>query len=55
MKKKHGPTKRSNKAKATTKGWTVGIDLGDQWSRYCVLDQEGEAIEEGRLKTTPRP
>lgn len=31
----------------------MGIDLGDQWSRYCVLDEEGEAVEEGRFKTTP--
>ena len=35
------------------KSWTVGIDLGDQWSRYCVLDEEGEVMEEGRFKTTP--
>lgn len=30
---------------------TVGVDLGDRFSRYCVLDQEGEVIEEGRVKT----
>jgi transposase len=32
---------------------TIGIDLGDKWSRYCVIDAEGELVEEGRLKTTP--
>jgi transposase len=30
---------------------TVGIDIGDRFSRYCVLDREGEVIEEGRIKT----
>jgi transposase len=31
---------------------TVGIDLGDKISRVCVLDQEGEIIEESSVKTT---
>jgi transposase len=31
---------------------TIGIDLGDRFSRYCVVNQEGEVIEEGRLATT---
>jgi transposase len=31
---------------------TVGIDLGDRFSRYCVVNQEGEVIEEGRIATT---
>lgn len=33
-------------------GMTVGIDLGDRFSRYCVVNQEGEVIEEGRIQTT---
>ncbi len=32
---------------------TVGIDLGDRWSHYCVLDQYGEIVEEGRFRSTP--
>ena len=32
---------------------TIGIDLGDQFSHYCVLHKNGEAIEEGRIRTTP--
>jgi transposase len=32
---------------------TIGIDIGDQWSHYCVLDAEGEVIEEGRFRTRP--
>jgi transposase len=32
-------------------GQTVGIDLGDRFSHYCVLNQEGEVVEEGRMRT----
>ena len=38
----------------TTTAMTVGIDLGDRYSQYCVLDAKGETTEEGRLKTTPQ-
>lgn len=31
---------------------TVGIDLGDRFSHYCVLDKDGTVIEKGRFKTT---
>ena len=27
---------------------TVGVDLGDQWSHYCILRLEGETLAEGR-------
>src|SRR5438046_849188 len=30
---------------------TVGVDLGDQWSNYCILGLEGEKLVEGRLRT----
>lgn len=55
MKKHPRATKQPRKRaqKPIEKRWTVGIDLGDQWSRYCVLDEEGEIAEEGRFKTTP--
>jgi hypothetical protein len=26
---------------------TVGVDRGDQWSNYCILDLEGETLAEG--------
>src|ERR1700687_3657588 len=32
--------------------WTVGVDLGDQWSNYCILGLEGETLSEGQLRTT---
>ena len=31
---------------------TVGVDLGDQWSVYCILGLEGETLIEGRLPMT---
>ena len=30
---------------------TIGIDLGDKMSRYCVVNQEGEVVEEGSAAT----
>jgi len=30
---------------------TVGLDLGDRYSRYCFLSAEGEVIEEGRIRS----
>jgi transposase len=33
---------------------TAGLDLGDKYSRLCLIDsQSGEVMEEGRLRTTP--
>ncbi len=32
---------------------TVGVDLGDQWSRYCILGLQGETLSEGALQTRP--
>src|SRR5260370_36968964 len=31
---------------------TVGIDLGDRMSHYCILDEQGEVVAEGTLRTT---
>jgi transposase len=31
---------------------TVGLDLGDRFSDYCILNAEGEVVEEGRMQTT---
>jgi transposase len=31
---------------------TVGVDLGEQWSHYCILGLEGETLSEGQLRTT---
>src|ERR1700761_2596170 len=34
-------------------GMTIGIDLGDVWSHYCTIDEEGEVIDRGRFRTNP--
>jgi transposase len=33
-------------------GYTVGLDLGDRWAQLCALDEDGEIIDEGRIKLT---
>ena len=33
---------------------TVGLDLGDRSSFYCVLDEAGDVLMEQRLSTTPK-
>jgi transposase len=33
---------------------TIGFDLGDRSSWYCVLDEQGEVVLERRLSTTPK-
>ena len=30
---------------------TVGLDVGDRFSYYCMLNEEGEVIEEGHIIT----
>ena len=32
---------------------TIGLDLGDQWSCYCVLDEAGKIILKQKVATTP--
>jgi transposase len=32
---------------------TIGLDLGDRWSFYCVLDEAGKIILEQKVPTTP--
>jgi transposase len=33
---------------------TIGLDLGDRSSWYCVLNEAGEVLLEQRLSTTPK-
>ena len=34
-------------------GITIGIDLGDIWSHYCTLSEDGEVADRGRFRTNP--
>ena len=48
--KKHNTERREQKKGEGRK--TIGLDLGDRTSRYCVVDERGEAILEGSVATT---
>lgn len=32
-------------------GVTIGVDLGDEYSQLCVLDESGAIVEQGRIRT----
>ena len=36
-----------------TRDITVGLDLGDRFGHFCVLDGEGRVLEEDRVRTRP--
>ena len=33
---------------------TIGLDLGDRFSQYCILNEAGDVILEDRFSTTPK-
>jgi len=39
-------------SKLTQNNVVVGLDLGDRFSWLCVLDEDGEVVEEGRIRST---
>jgi transposase len=44
--------RKSKKPKDSSPGvYTIGLDLGDKTSQYCVLDGAGEIVAEGRVST----
>jgi len=61
--KKHTTAKKNRKAltkttkkqileMAASKRLTIGLDLGDVTSSYCILNEAGEVVSEGQLPTT---
>jgi hypothetical protein len=40
--------------KVVTQKLTIGLDLGDRWSWYCVLDEAGEVVLDRKVATTPK-
>lgn len=40
------------KTKRARQPVTIGMDLGDKTSRYCLLSDEGEILREGQVGTT---
>lgn len=43
----HGSTEARQAA-----GMTVGLDVSDTYTSFCMLDAEGNVLEEGRVRTT---
>ena len=53
--KQHNIVKKSSgNRKEVNRKLTVGIDLGDRSSRYCILDEQGEVLAEGSVATTQK-
>jgi transposase len=45
-------SRQTSGAQPRPTGETIGIDLGDKTSQYCVLSEEGQVVEEGSLRNT---
>jgi transposase len=53
MKKNNTNGKKLTQDQKVWKGpMTMGMDLGDRTSRYCILDGNGETVREGSVNTT---
>ena len=54
--KKNSTVPKSPKRARARKGGpiTIGMDLGDKTSRYCVLGDNGEVLSEGSVATTKK-
>ena len=53
--KKRSSSQKSQKRTVKTKTQervTIGMDLGDKTSRYCLLSSEGEILREGQVPST---
>jgi transposase len=45
-------TLRNSEAKTIpSRSTTVGLDVGDRYSQFCILDEVGEIVAEGRIRT----
>jgi transposase len=54
--KKNSTVQQSPKRATARKAgpMTIGMDLGDKTSRYCVLGEQGEIVQEGSVGTTKK-
>jgi hypothetical protein len=50
--KKVSKAKRQMEVAKDQPAVTVGLDLGDRYSHYCVLNEESEVVEQGRIQST---
>jgi transposase len=42
-----------NQVSTVARDKTIGVDLGDKYSDYCILSSQGGILEQGRVQTTP--
>ncbi len=42
----------TEQVRESTTAEVIGVDLGDKWSRYCMLDKTGAVLREDRVRTT---
>ena len=49
--KKREQSRKGGANKPSQETFTIGMDLGDKASQYCVLDRAGEVIKEGSVAT----
>lgn len=54
MSKQTSPKRAKKSRERLSEQITIGIDLGDLWSHYCILDEDAEVVEEGRFRTVAR-
>jgi transposase len=52
--KKVSSAAAKGKKKSPAQQLTIGLDLGDRSSWYCVLDEAGEVLLEKKLATTAK-
>jgi len=55
--KKHSKKESKQVRTSASKGQpevTIGIDVGDQYSHFCILDAAGEIVKRGRVSSTQR-
>lgn len=48
----HRTTEARNMTTGQATGLTVGLDVSDIYTSLCILDEEGNVVEEGRVRTT---
>lgn len=54
MRKDNTVRKSAVNRKNANRKLTMGVDLGDRSSRYCILDEQGEVLAEGSVATTKK-
>jgi predicted NBD/HSP70 family sugar kinase len=53
LKKNTTQQRLKRKSISGMEGITIGVDLGGKTSRYCLINDHGEVLNEGSVATTP--